>query len=104
MDTSDQEIKNIVRQLVESYKAERVILFGSAANGEMTEDSDFDFLVVKRDVPIRGIDRHRELLGKIRYRRASDFLVCTPSEVTDRIARGDPFMYDIVTNGKVLYG
>ena len=104
MDASDHEMKSIVQQLVELYKAERVILFGSAVTGEMTDDSDFDFLVVKRDVPLRGIDRHRELLSKIRYRRASDFLVCTPDEVTDRIAKGDPFMNDIVTNGKVLYG
>ena len=104
MNTLDQEMKSIVQQLIESYKAEKVILFGSAAREETAADSDFDFLVVKRDVPIRGIDRHRELLTKIRYKRASDFIVCTPSEVADRIAKGDPFMRDILANGKVLYG
>lgn len=48
--TQDQlqaEIDSITRQLIEKYKAERVILFGSAARGEMHVDSDVDFLVIK---------------------------------------------------------
>ncbi len=40
----------------------RVILFGSAARGELTQDSDLDFLVVERDVD----DRHAE---QVRLRR-----------------------------------
>jgi uncharacterized protein len=40
----------------------RVILFGSAARGELTQDSDLDFLVVERDVK----DRHAE---QVRLRR-----------------------------------
>jgi predicted nucleotidyltransferase len=31
----------------------RVILFGSAARGELTRDSDLDFLVIERDVENR---------------------------------------------------
>ncbi len=40
----------------------QVILFGSAARGELTQDSDLDFLVVERDVE----DRHAE---QVRLRR-----------------------------------
>jgi len=31
--------------------ARKVILFGSYARGDATEDSDVDFLVVEKDVP-----------------------------------------------------
>jgi predicted nucleotidyltransferase len=40
----------------------RVILFGSAARGEMTEDSDLDFLVIEQEVE----NRHAE---QVRLRR-----------------------------------
>ena len=37
----------------------RVILFGSAARGELTHDSDLDFLVVERDVENRHAEQAR---------------------------------------------
>ena len=37
----------------------RVILFGSAARGERTQDSDLDFLVVERDVEDRPAEQVR---------------------------------------------
>jgi predicted nucleotidyltransferase len=51
------------RRLLEAAPEARVILFGSAARGELTQDSDLDFLVIERDVK----DRHAE---QVRLRRA----------------------------------
>lgn len=58
--TQDQlhvEINTIKDQLVKKYKAEKVILFGSAATGEVTPDSDVDFLIIKdeKKVSIIGL-------------------------------------------------
>lgn len=39
-------VQEAVRRIVETAHPLRIILFGSAARGEMTEDSDLDFLVV----------------------------------------------------------
>lgn len=41
--------KEIVRRILATAAPERIILFGSAATGEMTRDSDIDLLVVERD-------------------------------------------------------
>jgi predicted nucleotidyltransferase len=41
------EIESITAQLVEKYKPEKIILFGSAARGDATPDSDADFLIIK---------------------------------------------------------
>ena len=45
----------------QSSRAERIILFGSAARGNLPTDSDVDFLIIKTDCPPIGRDRVREL-------------------------------------------
>ncbi len=41
-------LSEVVRRVVEAAAPEKIILFGSAARGEMGPDSDLDLLVVKR--------------------------------------------------------
>jgi predicted nucleotidyltransferase len=40
-------LDEIVRRIVEVAQPERIILFGSAARGEMSPDSNLDLLVIK---------------------------------------------------------
>ena len=51
----EMEIKNITDQIIEKYKPERIILFGSAARKEFTPDSDVNFLIIKTDTPYFGL-------------------------------------------------
>jgi predicted nucleotidyltransferase len=46
-------LDEIVRRIVEVAHPDRIILFGSAARGEMGPDSDIDLLVVKSGVASR---------------------------------------------------
>jgi predicted nucleotidyltransferase len=46
----DDLVNSIVEVIVQSAHPEKVILFGSRAEGGFTEDSDYDFLIVIRDV------------------------------------------------------
>lgn len=48
---SDDAIRAIVERILRVARPERVILFGSAATDEMTQDSDIDLLVVEKSVP-----------------------------------------------------
>jgi predicted nucleotidyltransferase len=41
-----QAIREIVQQIVERFRPQKVILFGSYAQGKPTPDSDVDLLVV----------------------------------------------------------
>ena len=41
-----KDIDAIVSQLVTHYKPEKIILFGSAARGDATEESDIDVCIV----------------------------------------------------------
>ena len=99
-----KEIKDITDQIVDKYKPEKVILFGSAARGEFTPDSDLDILIIKRDTPYYGIDRMREISRMIERRVATDFLVYRPEEIEKRLKMGDPFIKAVFKEGKVLYG
>ena len=77
----DQEtLDDIIRRIVEVAEPEKIILFGSAAQGDMGLDSDVDLLVIKD-----GADA-LELMARI-YRTlhgvgaAVDAIVVSPGDV-----------------------
>jgi len=65
MTVAEEILEYIVDRLMELAHPDRVILFGSAATGNMTADSDLDLLVIERQVA----DTRRE---SIRLRAALD--------------------------------
>lgn len=103
--SGEQEIERIVRRIVEGYQPLKVILFGSHAYGEPTEDSDIDLLIVK-ETSERFIDRWvtvRELIADPERRIPVEPIVVTPGELQRRLSRGDQFFQEIVARGKLLY-
>ncbi|MDI6731726.1 MAG: nucleotidyltransferase domain-containing protein, partial [Candidatus Margulisbacteria bacterium] len=99
-----KEIDSITKQIVEKYHSQKIILFGSAAWGEFSPDSDLDFLVIKKETPYLGRDRMRQLYRLVNKNIAADFLVYRPEEYEEGIIEGDPFLKEIDRKGKVLYG
>jgi len=78
---SEEVLEGIIRRVVEVAQPERIILFGSAARGEMGPNSDVDLLVVKR-----GTFDHGRLMGDIYESlhgvgHAVDVVVVTPEQV-----------------------
>ncbi len=100
----EKAIADITQQIIEKYKPKKIILFGSAAEGKSTTDSDIDFLIIKKDVPHHGIDRMRELSKLIERSIGVDFLIYKPEEIEERLKLGDPFIKNILKEGKSLYG
>ncbi|MBI5699491.1 nucleotidyltransferase domain-containing protein [Candidatus Saganbacteria bacterium] len=98
-----KEIDNISKQIIENYKPQKIILFGSAASGNFTPDSDLDFFIIKENVPYLGRDRCRELSKLIERDVAVDFIVYKPNEFNKWYNLGDPFLKTIINKGKVLY-
>ena len=47
MHVAESLLQKIVRRMLEVSRPDRIILFGSAAKGQMTLDSDIDLLVLK---------------------------------------------------------
>lgn len=90
---------------MEKYHPEKIVLFGSAAWGSLSEDSDVDMLIIKENVPQRGIDRQLDIDRLIdRNGIALDLLVYKPQEIDEGLRLGDPFIREILGKGVRLYG
>lgn len=98
------KLKEIAERLKEEYKAERIILFGSHATGEATEDSDVDILVIA-PAKERFFERSAKVLELTRSLYAGFGLspiVLRPEEVEQRLKIGDQFIQGIIDNGVEL--
>ena len=99
--TVQERMQAIGARLRSEYKAERVILFGSYARGEAGPDSDVDLLVVA-PTDERFFQRMATVLRTVRDLRGGlpvSPIVLTPSELVERLARGDQFVGEILRNG-----
>ena len=88
----------IGKKIKQEYRAERVILFGSYARGDATEDSDVDVLVVARTKE-RFFERMatvRRLIRDLRDGLPVSPIVLTPGELEKRRQAGDPFVREIL--------
>ena len=99
---SEGILQEIVRRIVEVAKPEKIILFGSAARGELGPDSDLDFLIIKSC-------NHRRNTAR-RIRRALfgigvpiDIIVAKPEDI-ERYKDAIGLLYrPALREGKVLY-
>ena len=99
------EIDKIVRQLVEAYGPEKIILFGSYAYGVPHRDSDVDILIIKKTSRpfIDRLAQVRKILTDPNRSVPLEPIVLTPEELNARLNIGDQFIEEIVTRGEVLY-
>ena len=97
------KLAGIVKQIVAEYDPEKIILFGSFAWGKPTEYSDFDLLVIKNSDK-SNFEMVRDIYRIIFKKGESvDILVYTPEQLERRKKLNDPFVLDIINNGKLLY-
>lgn len=102
MQPDEAKLEELVKRIVDAVHPLRIILFGSAARGEMTPDSDLDVLVVMPD----GTHRlhtaqllHRRMLG---LGMSVDILVATPCDL-DRYGQVAGLIYrTILEEGRVV--
>jgi len=97
-------LADIVRRVVEAAQPDKIILFGSAARGEMGPDSDIDLLVIKR-----GRFNRRRLTAKIYHNlygaeAAVDAVLVTPEEVERYRDTHCLVICPALREGKLVYG
>ncbi|HLJ69557.1 MAG TPA: nucleotidyltransferase domain-containing protein [Chloroflexota bacterium] len=96
------ELDHFVRVVSAAVKPERIILFGSLADGDVHEWSDLDIvLIVDSDLPF--LRRPRAVLERVAPRVSMDLFVYTPAEWQE-VAGTRPFLRDeILHKGRVIY-
>lgn len=99
----DDILAEIVRRIVENIHPKKIILFGSAARGEMGTDSDLDLLIV---IPP---GRHRRKTAQAIYRNligvgyAADIIVVTEDDIEQFRDHIGMVIRPALKEGKVLY-
>ncbi len=98
-------LNNIVIRLKQDYDPEQIILFGSYAYENPTDESDIDLLIVK-DTQESVLERWvkvRKLVSELRKGFAFSPIIVTPLELKSRLGKGDQFFEEIMRRGKKLY-
>jgi len=102
--TANKAINEAVRRLVQRYRPEKIILFGSRARGTAREHSDYDLLVI---LPIP--DKHYwDVIGDMYsllygVTVAIDIVVRSPDQCESRRAIIGTIEHLALEEGEVLY-
>lgn len=98
-----ETLPEAVERIVHELRPEKIILFGSYAYSKPTPDSDVDLLVIMQ-TQASGADRSWAVSRLLLPRPFPvDILVRTPQEVQRALEKGDFFIREILTRGRVLY-
>ena len=92
------QIEAYCNVLAREFRPQKIILFGSYANGKPTKNSDVDLVVI---MPFRGSDT--KVLVKMLMRVGAPFPMDVLLWKPERTQRTDYFTREILTNGKVMY-
>ncbi len=95
-------METLVQKIVKGYKPEKIILFGSAAQGKLRAGSDIDLCIIKRTRK-RRLDRSDDILPLIPSEIPVDLVVYTPEEWGQKYRTGDVMVKEIHDSGKILY-
>jgi len=96
-------LNEVFGRIVSVVEPERIVLFGSQAEGMAVEDSDLDILVVMRsDLPRarRAVEVYRALAGLL---IPKDVVVYTPEEVEAWKDVPEAFATTALRRGRLLY-
>ena len=104
MQAAEEQLDELVRRIVEAVHPLRIILFGSAARGEMGPHSDVDLLVVMPDGTHR-LDTMELLHTKFSgIPLAAEVLVATASDLERHRHNLGLIYHTILDEGRELYG
>ena len=98
-----KQINEIVDRIARYYNPDKIILFGSYAQGNFTDDSDLDFILIKEtDIPRhkRGLEVRRLFYG---LTIPMDFKIYTSTEFNQEISNHYSFLNSAIKGSKILY-
>ena len=100
---SEKDIAQIGDTIIRIAQPQKLLLFGSGANGTMTSESDLDFLVVTDHFDNEDVQVRRELYRQ-NIRIPLDIIYVTSTSLSDKLKTNDSAFNDLYYNAKVMYG
>ncbi len=98
-----QLIEKVANKIKSDIPVLKIILFGSAVWGELSENSDLDLFVIMESDLRR--DKRAIIISEMFSEREFplDVIVYTPEEVESGLRRQNPFLRKVLAEGEVLY-
>lgn len=100
---SPDNIRSLVDKIVTTYQPDKIMLFGSYATGQATNDSDVDLLIIKDT----GIPRHQRGREVRRFlyglKIPMDIVVATPQELEQSRLQPYSFLATALHSAKTVY-
>lgn len=99
-------LKKIRNAIIQEYKPDKIILFGSRVWGKARRDSDYDLFIVKKGSKKQLHNRTGDiirLLIKADIWTPVDALVYNQQEVDAGQRSGSQFFSQVLHNGRTLY-
>ena len=101
---SQEKINEVINRIVKNINPEKIILFGSYASGNPSEESDLDILIVK-EMRMPRYKRGREVKKHLRGMKIPiDVIVYTKKEIKEWEGTKTAFINQAIKQGKLLYG
>ncbi|MFP5041151.1 nucleotidyltransferase domain-containing protein [Parasediminibacterium sp. JCM 36343] len=100
---TSEKINEIAEIIIKASDPDKLILFGSYANGNPTVDSDLDFLVIKESTLPRMQRSYETRMALIGSQVPLDILFYTPSEFDLEANSPYSFLKSAIPTSKVLY-
>jgi uncharacterized protein len=99
-----EQIDQVIKAIIAGYAPEKIILFGSYAQGNPTKDSDIDLLVIKDD-NLPKVQRNRVVRSFLKdFSIPVDVIVKTTQEYEMLKDVIGTVVYTANKYGRVLYG
>ncbi len=92
----------VARELAGSIEA--IVVYGSVARGEATENSDIDLLIVsdeKEEIEDKVLEITYDI--DLKNNTVTTRLYLTPEEMEREVRHGSPFIRDVLAQGVALY-
>ena len=98
------DVEEVVRRIVDVAHPDKIILFGSAARGEMGPHTDLDFLIIKGGAHRRELtDRIRLALRGVNSACTVDIVDTPASEPRTVVLLLFPYVGEPTANRRVFY-
>ena len=100
---NDELLGEIVRRIVSAGNPDQIVLFGSRARLDSTEESDIDILVIEESDEPRYKRSPRYYSATCGTFPARDIVVWTPEEIQEWETVPNHFVTTAMREGRVLY-
>ena len=96
------KIRAYTDRIVREFHPDKIILFGSYAEGNPGAESDVDLLVI---LPFKGKGTYKslEILDRLKTDIPIDLIARTPEQLAERLAVNDFFLRAVMEKGTILY-